>query len=77
MLAMASVVGRDLHGLSCLQRGLVAIAGEGLEAIGATQGPRNVDVQFILERDILKPVIKALHRTFIEGEAAPDLREAA
>ena len=48
---MASVIGRDLNGLSVLTRGLQAIAAAGLEAIGASQGPRNVDVQFILERD--------------------------
>ena len=75
-LAMASVIGRDLNGLSVLQRGLVAIADGGLEAIGATQGPRNVDVQFILERDILKPVIKALHKTFIE-DSSPAIQKAA
>ncbi len=74
-LAMASVIGRDLAGLSCLQRGLVAIADQGLEAIGATQGPRNVDVQFIMERELLKPAIKALHKTFIEE--APAIRAAA
>jgi len=76
-LSMASVIGRDLSGLACLQRGLVAIAGEGLEAIGASQGPRNVDVQFIMERDILKPVIKALHKTFIEAQDKPEMQEAA
>ena len=76
-LAMASVIGRDLSGLSCLQRGLVAIAEEGLEAIGASQGPRSVDVQYIMERDILKPVIKALHRTFIETQDKPEMQEAA
>ncbi|MDA3859296.1 MAG: aspartate kinase, partial [Roseovarius sp.] len=58
-LAMASVIGRDLSGLSVLTRGLVAIADAGLSAIGASQGPRNVDVQFILDRDALHPAIKA------------------
>jgi aspartate kinase len=75
-LSMASVIGRDLNGLSVLQRGLVAIADAGHSAIGATQGPRNVDVQFILDRDILKPVIKALHAEFIEP-ARPALTRAA
>ena len=76
-LAMASVIGRDLNGLSCLQRGLVAIADENLEALGASQGPRNVDVQFIIERDILAPVIKALHKTFIENSERTPLTKAA
>lgn len=65
-LALASVIGRDLRGLSVLTRGLQAIADAGLESVGATQGPRNVDVQFVLDRDDLKPAIKALHGAFVE-----------
>ena len=75
-LSMASVIGRDLNGLSVLTRGLQAIAGAGLEAIGASQGPRNVDVQFILEREALKPAIKALHGAFIEAKT-PKLSRVA
>lgn len=75
-LSMASVIGRDLNGLSVLQRGLVAIADAGLAAIGASQGPRNVDVQFIVARDALQPVIKALHAKLIE-HARPNLTRAA
>nr|WP_319247573.1 aspartate kinase [uncultured Celeribacter sp.] len=67
-LAMASVIGRDLKGLSVLTNGLQAIAGEGMAALGASQGPRNVDVQFILDREDLKPVIKALHARFVQAE---------
>ncbi|MGR3321829.1 MAG: aspartate kinase [Pseudooceanicola sp.] len=67
-MSIASVIGRDLNGLSVLQRGLVSLAEAGLEAVGATQGPRNVDVQFILNREDLKPAIKALHACFIETE---------
>ena len=75
MLAMASVIGRDLKGLSTLTRGLQAIADAGLESLGATQGPRNVDVQFVLERDDLQPAIKALHEAFITAKLC--LRQAA
>ena len=64
-LSMASVVGRDMNGLSVLTRGLQAIAADGLEALGASQGPRNVDVQFILERDALAPAIRALHGALV------------
>ncbi|WP_420003589.1 aspartate kinase [Arenibacterium sp. LLYu02] len=66
LLSMASVLGRDLKGLSVLTRGLQAIAEVGLASVGASQGPRNVDVQFIVEREDLKPVIKALHGALIE-----------
>lgn len=75
-IAMASVVGRNLAGLSVLLRGLQAIAGAGLEAMGASQGPRNVDVQFILERDALKPAIAALHAALVEADT-PELARAA
>jgi aspartate kinase len=69
-LALASVIGRDLSGLRVLQRGLTAIADAGHEAIGATQGPRNVDVQFVMERDDLQACIKALHGEFIQQSQA-------
>ena len=67
-LAMVSAIGRDLSGLSVLTRGLTAIADAGFEALGAAQGPRNVDVQFVFERELLKPAIKALHQAFIEDQ---------
>lgn len=75
-IAMAAVIGRDLSGLSVLTRGLQSIAAAGLEAIGATQGPRHVDVQFILERDALKPAIAALHGALVE-ENSPKLARVA
>ncbi len=65
-MSMAAAIGRDLNGLAVLQRGLTAIAEAGHSAVGASQGPRNVDVQFILERDHLKPVVAALHAALIE-----------
>ncbi len=66
-LAMVSVIGRDLNGLSVLTRGLQAIAAAGCEAIGASQGPRNVDVQFVMDRASSETVIKALHAELIEN----------
>lgn len=75
-ISMVSAVGRDLAGLSVLTRGLQAIAGAGLEAIGASQGPRNVDVQFIMDREALNPAIAALHQALIE-QSAPALCRAA
>ena len=75
-LAMASVIGRDLSTLRVLTRGLMAIGDADLECIGATQGPRNVDVQFVLERDGLQPAIKALHNALIEVDTA-QLKKAA
>ncbi|MGJ8605655.1 MAG: aspartate kinase [Marivita sp.] len=75
-LAMVSVIGRDLNGLSVLTRGLQAIAAAGCEAIGASQGPRNVDVQFVMDRASMEPVIKALHAELIEAALATLSRAA-
>ncbi|MEO9777968.1 MAG: aspartate kinase [Sedimentitalea sp.] len=64
-LSMVAVIGRDLSGLSVLSRGLLAIAAAGHTAIGASQGPRNVDVQFVLDRNAREPAIRALHAEFV------------
>lgn len=75
-ISMVAAIGRDLNGLAVLNRGLNALADNGLEAIGATQGPRPVDVQFIVERDVMKPAIQALHRALVE-QASHDLLKVA
>ncbi|NIZ15564.1 aspartate kinase, partial [Phaeobacter sp. HF9A] len=69
LLSMAAAIGRDLKGLSVLTRGLQAIADVGLSSLGASQGPRNVDVQYIVEREDLKQVITSLHKTLVEDQA--------
>lgn len=76
-IGMASVIGRDLLGLSVLTRGLQAIAEAGLESIGASQGPRNVDVQFIMDRPSLEPAIVALHNALVEPADKADIRAVA
>lgn len=75
-VAMVAAVGRDLDGLSVLNRGLNALAEAGLSAIAASQGPRQVDVQFITERDQMADAIRALHAALIEADA-PAIRAAA
>jgi aspartate kinase len=68
-LAIASVIGRDLSGLAILARGLQAIAEAGIEVVGALQGPRSVDVQFVVESGALDKTIRVLHNDLIP--AAP------
>lgn len=75
-LAMVSVIGRDLSGLSILGRGLNELAEAGVKVIGVSQGPRNVDVQFVVERDALQEATRVLHGALISG-AAPSMRQAA
>ena len=64
-LAIASVIGRDLSGLAILSSGLQAIAEAGFEAVGASQGPRSVDVQFVVEDGDLDQTIRVLHNALI------------
>lgn len=75
-VSMVAAVGRDLDGLAVLSRGLSALAENGMEAIGASQGPRPVDVQFIVEREVMKPAIKALHRALVENDKNAVLKVA-
>lgn len=67
-LALVSVVGRDLGGLSTLQRGLQAFDDAGIYSVGASQGPRNVDTQFILERADMEKAIQSLHSAYFDDE---------
>jgi len=76
-LSLVSVIGRDLSGLSTLQHGLEAFERAGLASVGATQGPRNVDTQFILEREDRDPAIKALHDAFFDKSDADGVTIAA
>lgn len=75
-ISLVAVVGRSLDGLAVLSRGLNTLAENGFEAIGATQGPRPVDVQFIVERDLMKPTIKALHKALVESAPQQGLEAA-
>ncbi|MGR3718937.1 MAG: aspartate kinase, partial [Paracoccus sp. (in: a-proteobacteria)] len=75
-ISMVAAVGRDMDGRSVLSRGLNALAEHGLEAIGATQGPRQVDVQFIVERDQMKSVIRSLHGALVQGDRKTSRRAA-
>ena len=76
-LSIASAIGRDLSGLSVLSRGLVALADNGVEVVAAQQTSRHVDVQFLVERDQLKPAIRALHDALLPAaESAAEKRAA-
>lgn len=76
-LSLVSVLGRDLSGLSVLSRGLRALEASGLASLGATQGPRSVDTQFIMERADRDCAIKALHQDFFAPSQAVAMTIAA
>lgn len=70
-VAIAAVIGRDLSEERALLRGLQALEGAQIPVLAAQQPSRNVDVQFLLNRDDLDAGISALHAEFIEtGESA-------
>lgn len=76
-LSIASAIGRDLTGLRVLIRGLQALDEAGIEIIAAHQTPRNVDVQFVLSREQLKPAIRALHTGLLRPQRVRTERRAA
>ncbi|HKL65869.1 MAG TPA: aspartate kinase [Roseovarius sp.] len=76
-LSVVSPIGRNLHGLKVLSRGLSALEDVGIEVIAAHQTPRGVDVQFVLGAKDMEPAITALHRVLIEGDVAQVPRQAA
>ncbi|MWD29437.1 aspartate kinase [Aquicoccus sp. SCR17] len=67
-LSIASAIGGNLRGLKVLTRGLLALDEAGIEPIAAHQTPRNVDVQFLVERESLDEAIKALHDKLVSGD---------
>jgi aspartate kinase len=76
-LSLVSPIGRDLTGLRVLSRGLTALEEAGIEVIAANQGPRSVDVQFIIGAKDMENGITALHRVLIEGKAVDTPQKAA
>jgi aspartate kinase len=76
-LALVCVLGRDLTGLKVMSRGLRALEDAELTPLGAAQGPRNVDTQFILNRTDRDPAIAALHRSFFAQSTAVAITIAA
>ncbi|MFP4329047.1 MAG: aspartate kinase, partial [Paracoccaceae bacterium] len=65
-LSVVSVIGRNLKGLKALSKGLAALEEAGLEPVAISQGPRNVDIQFVMPRDACETAVKALHRALVE-----------
>ena len=76
-LSLVSPIGRDLTGLRVLSRGLTALEEAGIEVIAANQGPRSVDVQFLVGAKDMEAGITALHRVLIEGKAVDAPQKAA
>ena len=76
-LALVSAIGRDLAGTRAFGRGLCALEEAGIGVIAAHQTPRNVDIQFAIDRADADKAIKALHEVLIEAPSKPVLNVAA
>ncbi len=76
-LALVSAIGRDLAGTRAFSRGLCALEEAGIGVIAAHQTPRNVDIQFAVDRSDADKAIKALHEVLIEQPSKPVLNVAA
>ncbi len=76
-LALVSAIGRDLSGTRAFSRGLCALEEAGIGVVAAHQTPRNVDIQFAVDRSDADKAIKALHEVLIEEPSKPVLNVAA
>lgn len=76
-LAIVSAIGRDLSGTRAFRRGLRALEEAEIGVIAAHQTPRNVDIQFVVDRENSDAAIKALHEELIEAQAKRVLAAAA
>ncbi|MBQ2259811.1 MAG: aspartate kinase [Loktanella sp.] len=69
-LAVVAAIGRDLKGLNALGRGLTALKEAGISPVAVQQGPRNVDIQFVLTREDADNAVKLLHEALIGQDIA-------
>ena len=76
-LALVSAIGRDLSGTRAFSRSLCALEEAEIGVIAAHQTPRNVDIQFAVDRTDADRAIKALHGVLIEAPSKPVLGVAA
>lgn len=75
-LSIVAVIGRDLTGLGALGRGLAALERAGITPVAVQQGPRNVDIQFLIAREDADTAVQALHECLIEQGTAPSAEQA-
>lgn len=76
-LALVAAIGRDLAGARAFSRGLCALEEAGINIVAAHQTPRNVDIQFAIDRGDADRAIKALHQVLIEVPSKPVFGVAA
>ncbi len=69
-LSVVAAIGRDLKGLNALGRGLFALKDAGIAPVAVQQGPRNVDIQFVLTREDANEAVKVLHEALIGEDIA-------
>lgn len=66
-LAIVSVIGRDLAGLSATRRALAALEAGGIEPAAVQTTTRRTDVQFVIDRSDVDAAIGLLHHELIAG----------
>lgn len=68
-LSVVGVIGRDMKGLNALSRGLIALKDAGIDPVAVQQGPRSVDIQFVLRCEDAEDAVKILHKGLIEEDS--------
>ena len=77
-LAMVSAIGSDISEPGLVPRALQALERAGILMLAVQHQIRNVDVQFVIERDDFDDAVRALHAALVEQpRASMSSREAA
>lgn len=77
LVAMVSVIGSDISEPGLVPRALLALDRAGVEMIAMQHQIRNVDVQFIVEREAFETAVRALHDALVDSGASRGRRAAA
>lgn len=65
-VSMVSLIGSDISAPGFLAKAVAALGNAGIKLLGLQHQIRNVDIQFIIERDDFEKAIRVLHAAMIE-----------
>lgn len=68
--AMVAAIGSDISATGLVARALEVLEGSGITVLALQHQVRNVDVQFVIERDDFEETVKSLHTALVENPTA-------
>jgi aspartate kinase len=76
-VAMVAAIGSDISEPGLVPRALLALEEAGVSMIAIQHQIRNVDVQFIIDREDFDRAVRVLHEALVENAAQPATKRAA